>query len=144
MTARSVPLGALVLAGALLAFLLVSSPGVAPDDVLGVLLQRFAWLGSWSSLVVWLFALRQVWRVEGSVHHLVARVLSITTIVALDVALILIFWPAALIPPPVELGIAEIRVMVAFIVGMSVMAGFWQVTAPRQARVPRIDGKRYR
>jgi HAMP domain-containing protein len=111
-------------------------------DVIGVLLTRFAWFGAAVSFVAWIWVAIAVWRIEGSVHHLVARELSSITLVALDVAIILIFWPAQFIPPPIELNGNEIRIIVAFIVGMQLMAALWQITAPPQGRVRR-DGKRW-
>lgn len=134
-----------ILATALLIGLSVAQPGdeVTPQDLLGVLLTRFAWIGATLSFGLWVYALRQVWRIEGSLHHLVARTLSALTLLALDAVVILIFWPSQFVPPPIELSREDIRIVVAFIIGMQLVAGLWQVTAPSQARVPR-EGKRYR
>lgn len=105
------------------------------SDAVGVLLTRFAWVGAGLSLFMWVWVIVSVWRVEGSLHHLVARELSAITLIVLDVAVILIFWPSQFVPPPIELSAGEVRVLVAFIVGMQMMAGLWQITAPRQGRV---------
>lgn len=112
------------------------------DEAVAVLLTRFTWIGAAISFVVWAAALVQVWRVEGSRHHLVARVLSIFTMLGLDIVVVLIFWPPQLNPPPIDLSQNDIRILVAFIVGMQVMAAFWQITAPKQGRVRR-DGSRW-
>lgn len=113
------------------------------SDAVGLLLTRFAWIGAGISFVAWLFASRQIWTVEGSLHHLIARMLSVATMLALDVAIVLLFWPDQFVAPPIELSIDQVRVLVAFIVGMQIMAAVYQLTAPKQGRVTR-DGRRTR
>lgn len=141
MSGKAITLAALVLGGTLLLALGFANPDVSPDDIVGVLLTRFAWLGAIVASLLWIVALQRIWRVEGSLHHLVARTLSVVVMLALSGAVIVIFWPYVL-ESPIRLTVDQIRIVVAFIVGMSIMAAIWQLTAPPQARVPR-DGKRY-
>lgn len=112
-----------------------------PTDVFGVggLATRFAWGGALASMFIWIVAARRIWRVEGSPHHLVARLLSTATMIALDVVVIIFLWPSNIIPRPafLNLGGEEARALVAFVVGMQIMAAIWQITAPPQGRVTR-------
>jgi hypothetical protein len=144
MNGRTLTAVVVVLGGTLLVAFGVATPDVTPDDVLGILLSRFAWLGAFVAMALWCIALRRIWRIEGSLHHLVARTLSIVTMLVLCTAVILFFWPVTLLPSPLMVSYEEARILVAFIVGMSIMAAIWQLTAPPQARVPRVDGRRYR
>lgn len=111
-------------------------------DQAAALLSRVAWLGALGSVVAWLFVVRQVWRVEGSLHHLVAREMSALTMIMLDVAVLIFFWPGDIIRPIVVLNPLEARALVGFVVGSQVMAAYWQLTAPAQGRVKRPDGSR--
>jgi hypothetical protein len=110
----------------------------------GGLATRFAWAGAVVSAIVWAIVVVQIWRVEGSTHHLVARVLSSITMLSLDAAVVILFWPRDLFDPVIRLSPVEARALVAFVVGMQIMAALWQLTAPRQGRVKRTDGKRTR
>ncbi len=144
MSGKTFILFALTLVATLIIGLAIADPDVTPDDLVGILLSRFAWLGSGVSTALWLIAMRRIWRVEGSLHHLVARMLSILTLVALNVTIVLLFWPDTFFGgSPVHFSYEQIRVVVAFLAGMSIMAAIWQLTAPPQARVPRTDGRRY-
>lgn len=145
MSGKTLTLAGLILGGTLLIGLAIANPDVTPDDVLGILLSRFAWTGAAVSSILWVVALRRIWRVEGSLHHLVARTLSVLTMLALNAAVIVFFWPDYLFDAPIRLTYDQTRILIAFIVGMSIMSAIWQLTAPPQARVPRrSDGKRDR
>jgi NADH:ubiquinone oxidoreductase subunit 6 (subunit J) len=111
-------------------------------DTLGALATRFAWLGAVGSLFAWALVAVQVWQIEGSRHHLVARTLSSLTMILLDVAVIIFFWPGDVIPPIVRLNALEARSLVAFVVGCQIISAYWQLTAPKQGRVRRTDGSR--
>lgn len=102
----------------------------------GGLAQRFGWGGAMISGILFAIAAYRIWRVEGSIHHLVARELSVATMIALDVVVIIFFWPSTIIPRPgwLNLNAEEARGLVAFVVGMQIMAALWQITAPPQAR----------
>lgn len=115
------------------------------SETVGLLLTRFTWIGAIMSFFLWVAVVRNVWIVEGSLHHLIARTLAASTLLALDLVVFLIFWPAQFVEPPIELNGDQIRVLVAFVIGNQLMAGFWQVTAPPQARIARTaDGRRTR
>lgn len=110
-------------------------------DDLAALLTRFAWLGALTTGLAWMWAAHQVWIVEGSLHHLIARILSIVTMVSLDVAILIFFWPGDAIDPIITLTPLQARMLVAFIVGMQAAAVLWQLTAPKQGRTKR-EGRR--
>lgn len=117
------------------------------DDVFGPggLATRFAWGGAVFSIVIWVFTARRSWQTEGSPHHLVAQLLSIATMIGLDVVIIIFLWPSSVFPRPEFLSLSseEARILVAFVIGMQVAAALWQITAPPQGwlrKVPRRAG----
>lgn len=116
------------------------------DPIFGALglATRFAWLGAIASLVLWAFAVRKIWRIEGSRHHLIARVLSAGTMMLMDVALIIFFWPVDYVQRVIVLDGDQARALVAFIVGNQLTAAIWQLTAPPEGRVRRDGAHRSR
>lgn len=118
--------------------------GDTSDPIFGPfgIVTRMAWLGAVGSFLIWLVALYRIWQVEGSTHHLVARVLSVFTMILMDVAIIIFFWPSDYIARVIVLDGDSARGLVGFVVGTQIMAALYQITAPPQGRV-RKDGARY-
>lgn len=116
------------------------------DPVFGALglATRFAWLGAIASGLMWIVAIRRIWAVEGSRHHLVARVLSAGTMILMDLIIIVFFWPADYIARVIVLDGDQARALVAFVVGTQLAAAIYQLTAPKQGRVRRDGDRRCR
>lgn len=117
------------------------------DDLFGALgiATRFAWFGAIASLILWTFAIRKIWKVEGSRHHLIARTLSALTLIGMDVLIVIFFWPQDYVARVIVLDGEQARALVAFVVGNQLTAAIWQITAPPQGRVQRLpDGRRAR
>lgn len=116
---------------------------MSDDPIFGSLglLTRFSWLGAIASLIIWAIAVRRIWKQEGSRHYIVARTLSATTMMLMDVIIIIIFWPTDYVDRVIVLNGEQARAFVAFVVGNQLSAGIWQITAPKhEVKVRRIAG----